>query len=191
MNNEDKVKRIKTNVLFILAENQEKKQEILFKVTSKELLGYLYGLSDIILKETYKKHPDILSEYNESDLKVLEATFHEAVGLASYIYYVEKCQIEGDDINLPKDDEFKRYILKGLNDYLIENTKSEDDLVPSYILEVIKHFSLTILELLSNTKAFMNISQKARSSITMQIMWVIVGSYEGYILQERYMVPHK
>jgi len=186
MSNEEKIDKIKQKVFFIVLASQARKKDILFQVTSKELLSVLYAISEETLRELYERHPDILSEYNEAERKQLEATFHEAVGLASYIYYVDKCEIEKKKITLPGGEDLKNVLLKGIKDYFIENTKSEDNLIPKHIFEVIKYENLVLLKGLDEVKSFTNISQKARDSIFMQHMWVVLMSYGGYILQEKY-----
>lgn len=186
MSNEERIDKIRQEVFFISLANQARKKDILSQVTSNELLSILYAISEGTLHELYERHPDILNEFDESELKQLVATFHEAVGLASYIYYVDKCEIEGKKIALPSGEDFKKAIIKDLDDYFTKNTKSEDDLIPKHIFEVIKSEQLILLKGLDLIKSFKNISQKAREGIVMQHWWVVLMSYGGYVLQEKY-----
>lgn len=190
MSDEELINKIKQKVFFIVLADQARKKDIFSQVTSNELLSILYAISEGTLHELYERHPDILSEFDEAECKVLNATFHEAVGLASYIYYVDKCEIEEKKITLPSGEDFRKVIIKALDDYFTKNTKSEDDLIPKYILEVIKYENLVLLKGLDLIKSFKNISQKARDSIIMQHLWVVLMSYGGYVLQEKYADIH-
>ena len=183
---EDKlINRIYMDVIFGFGKDKKEKDKLLYSVTSSQVLKFSINYAQALVNEFKSRFPDDLVILGNDYWKKIEATFFEGVYMCTLIFDGEK-SVRGETIQVPTGMQFEEYFEKECKKF-DESSTYADILIPPYMFQVIKKFSMSIFNELMKEESFLKTSKEFQESMLIQYMHLSSAVLAAYLIQDSFL----
>ncbi len=172
-------------VFFMLAQKKGEKDQLLHSITSACVLRFSDNYAQAVVNEFKKRFPHDLIVLGGNEWHKIEATFFEGVYICTLIFYNNK-DIRDETIQVPTGKQFDDFFAKETKKF-DESSDYADILIPPYLFQVLKRFSLLTFNELIKSEQFSKISKEFQESILIQYMHYSGTILAAYLIQDSFL----
>jgi hypothetical protein len=108
---------------------------------SDDMMAVEISIVNKVIDGMVTLYPELTTTLTEQEFTKFKNVFYESIGVGYKIYYAERKYLNGeDDFVKFKGPKFQAYLLKGWEDYFVNNTKDLEPLTPDYVMEAVNYF---------------------------------------------------
>jgi len=182
---EKAINEINRDILFMVGQSKEKKDKLLYSITSSEVLNFSIRYSQTLISEFKKRHKNDLMIIGDERWKTIEATFFEGIYVCTLIFYNNK-HIRDETIQVPTGKKYEDFFNNEIKEF-DKSSDYADNLIPPYLFKVFKNVSLMVFNEIAKDEQFIKTSEEFRGAILMQYLHLSAAVLGAYLIQDSFL----